>query len=128
MPEDKITEIDFVDATVGMNIPKNFIPSIEKGFQEVCERGLITGHKLAGIRFILEDGAAHGVDSSELAFKLAAIGATMREAFPKATLLFWNRSCQSKSTFLKSFSHKLRVLKKRARHEVCSVTQIAPRK
>ncbi|XP_068687407.1 elongation factor G, mitochondrial-like [Montipora foliosa] len=83
MPEDKITEIDFVDATVGMNIPKNFIPSIEKGFQEVCERGLITGHKLAGIRFILEDGAAHGVDSSELAFKLAAIGA-MREAFPKA--------------------------------------------
>ncbi|XP_068733756.1 elongation factor G, mitochondrial-like isoform X2 [Montipora capricornis] len=87
MPEDKITEIDFVDATVGMNIPKNFIPSIEKGFQEVCERGLITGHKLAGIRFILEDGAAHGVDSSELAFKLAAIGATMREAFPKATPL-----------------------------------------
>jgi len=86
MPEDKVTEIEFVDATVGMNIPKNFIPSIEKGFQEICERGLITGHKLAGIRFILEDGAAHGVDSSELAFKLAAIGA-MREAFPKAAPL-----------------------------------------
>ncbi|XP_029181164.2 elongation factor G, mitochondrial-like [Acropora muricata] len=86
MPDDKVTEIEFVDATVGMNIPKNFIPSIEKGFQEICERGLITGHKLAGIRFILEDGAAHGVDSSELAFKLAAIGA-MREAFPKAAPL-----------------------------------------
>lgn len=85
MPE-AATDIEFLDATVGMNIPKNFIPAIEKGFQEICERGLITGHKLAGIRFVLEDGAAHGVDSSELAFRLAAIGA-MREAFPKASPL-----------------------------------------
>ncbi|KAK2573686.1 Elongation factor G [Acropora cervicornis] len=67
MPEDKVTEIEFVDATVGMNIPKNFIPSIEK-------------------LLFLPVGAAHGVDSSELAFKLAAIGA-MREAFPKAAPL-----------------------------------------
>jgi len=86
MPEENITDIEFVDATVGMNIPKNFIPAIEKGFEEICERGLITGHKMAGVRFILEDGAAHGVDSSELAFRLAAIGA-MREAFPKASPL-----------------------------------------
>ncbi|KAL9965352.1 hypothetical protein ACROYT_G029141 [Oculina patagonica] len=55
MPEHSLTELEFVDATVGMNIPKTFIPSIEKGFREVCERGLMTGHKLAGIRFVLED-------------------------------------------------------------------------
>ncbi|CAH3170061.1 unnamed protein product, partial [Pocillopora meandrina] len=56
MPQESLTELEFVDETVGMNIPKNFIPSIEKGFLEICERGLLTGHKLAGIRFVLEDG------------------------------------------------------------------------
>lgn len=86
LPEESITELEFVDATVGMNIPKNFVPSIEKGFLEICERGLLTGHKLAGVRFVLEDGAAHGVDSSDLAFRLAAAGA-VREAFPKAAPL-----------------------------------------
>ncbi|XP_066024162.1 elongation factor G, mitochondrial isoform X3 [Pocillopora verrucosa] len=86
MPQESLTELEFVDETVGMNIPKNFIPSIEKGFLEICERGLLTGHKLAGIRFVLEDGAAHGVDSSDLAFRLAAMGA-MREAFPNASPL-----------------------------------------
>ena len=41
MPEDKITEIDFVDATVGMNIPKNFIPSIEKVTFPSCTAGIL---------------------------------------------------------------------------------------
>jgi len=77
------TKIEFVDATIGMNIPKNFIPSIEKGFYEACERGYLTGHKMCGFRFELTDGAAHAVDSSELAFRLAAIGA-VKQAFEKA--------------------------------------------
>lgn len=47
------------------------------------DRGLLTGHKINGCRFILEDGAAHSVDSDELSFRLAAMGA-FREAFMAA--------------------------------------------
>jgi len=83
LPEESITKIEFADATVGMNIPKSFIPAIEKGFLEACERGFITGHRMCGLRFVLEDGAAHAVDSSELAFRLAAIGA-VKQALEKA--------------------------------------------
>jgi len=78
------TKIEFVDGTIGMNIPKNFIPSIEKGFYEACDRGMLTGHKMCGFKFILEDGAHHAVDSSELAFRLAAIGA-VRQAVEQAS-------------------------------------------
>lgn len=78
------TKIEFVNEMTGMNIPKNYIPAIEKGFLEACDRGFITGHKMCGLRFILEDGASHDVDSSELAFRLCAIGAT-RAAFEKAS-------------------------------------------
>ena len=46
--------------------------------------GLITGHKMIGVRMVLQDGASHSVDSSELAFRLAAVGA-MRQSFPLAT-------------------------------------------
>lgn len=47
------------------------------------DRGALTGHQVTGCRFILEDGAAHAVDSSELAFRLAGLGA-FKEAFEKA--------------------------------------------
>jgi len=73
--EEDNMKLEFVDATIGMNIPKNFIPSIEKGFYEACERGFITGHKICGMKFILEDGAAHAVDSSDLSFRLCAMAA-----------------------------------------------------
>jgi len=81
--ESENTKLEFIDGTIGMNIPKNFIPSIEKGFFEACDRGFLTGHKMCGFRFILEDGAHHAVDSSELAFRLAAIGA-VKQAFEQA--------------------------------------------
>ncbi|KAL7419735.1 Elongation factor G, mitochondrial [Cryptotrichosporon argae] len=73
----------FENRVVGGNIPSQYIPAIEKGFQEALDRGLITGHAINGVRLVLEDGAAHSVDSSELAFRLAALGA-FREAFAKA--------------------------------------------
>lgn len=91
--EDELTKLEFEDRTVGMNIPKQFIPAIEKGFLEACEKGnylynlcysdqpciyiigFLTGHKVVGVRMILEDGVSHLVDSSELAFRLAAKGA-----------------------------------------------------
>jgi elongation factor G len=55
----------------------------KQGFREGLERGQLTGHPVTGCRFILEDGAAHSVDSSELAFRLAGLGA-FREAFMAA--------------------------------------------
>ena len=64
-----------MDETVGTNIPKNFIPAIEKGFRMMVDKGLLAGHKIAGIRFIVKDGAHHIVDSNEISFILAAQGA-----------------------------------------------------
>lgn len=55
-----------------------------QGFRDVLERGPLTGHQVTGVRFILEDGQEHVVDSSELAFRLAGQGA-FREAFSKAS-------------------------------------------
>ncbi|OCF42186.1 elongation factor G, mitochondrial [Kwoniella heveanensis CBS 569] len=76
-------DTSFDNRIIGGNIPNQFIPAIEKGFQEALDRGLLTGHQISGCRFVLEDGSAHSVDSNELAFRLAAIGA-FREAFQKA--------------------------------------------
>ena len=46
-----------------------------QGLNEACDRGLLTGHKISGIKMVLIDGAHHAVDSSEMAFRLTAIGA-----------------------------------------------------
>lgn len=62
---------EFEDNTTGMNIPSNYIPAVDKGFKDLCEKGIITGHPITGVRFVLEDGMHHLVDSSELAFRLA---------------------------------------------------------
>lgn len=67
--------LQFIDETVGTNIPKPMIPGVEKGFIAMCEKGPLSGHKISGIRFRLQDGAHHIVDSSEYAFYLAAHGA-----------------------------------------------------
>ena len=74
---------EFVNETVGMNIPSNYIPAIEKGFREAVAKGILIGHKVEKVRVVLQDGQAHAVDSSEIAFKLAAQGA-FREFFPQA--------------------------------------------
>ncbi|KAI8610239.1 P-loop containing nucleoside triphosphate hydrolase protein [Chytriomyces sp. MP71] len=75
--------VEFANETVGMNIPSNFIPAIEKGFNDAVEKGALVGSGVTGVRFVLQDGAAHAVDSSELSFRLAALYA-FREAFLKA--------------------------------------------
>lgn len=80
LPPNQNTLIQFVDETVGTNVPKQFVPGVEKGFREMVEKGRLTGHKLAGIRFRLQDGAHHIVDSNELSFMLAAHGA-IKEVF-----------------------------------------------
>lgn len=70
-----ITVLEFVDETIGTNVPKQFIPGVERGFLDTCQKGYLSGHKVSGVKFRLQDGAHHIVDSSELAFFLAAKGA-----------------------------------------------------
>ncbi|XP_063838958.1 elongation factor G, mitochondrial [Ostrinia nubilalis] len=75
LPPQQNTVLEFSDETVGTNIPKPFIPGVERGFLDTCQKGYLTGHKISGVKFRLQDGAHHIVDSSELAFFLAAKGA-----------------------------------------------------
>ncbi|WFD26328.1 Elongation factor G, mitochondrial [Malassezia nana] len=70
----------FENSVVGGNIPSSYIPACEKGFNDALEKGALAGYPVCGVRMVLEDGAAHSVDSSELAFRLATISA-FREAF-----------------------------------------------
>ncbi len=63
---------EFVDKTVGGVIPKEYIPAIEEGVKEAMATGVIAGYPMVGVRAILLDGSYHEVDSSEIAFKIAA--------------------------------------------------------
>ncbi|KAF7376045.1 Elongation factor G, mitochondrial [Mycena sanguinolenta] len=76
-------DVMFENLIMGGTIPSNYIPAIEKGFYEALEKGTLTGNPICGVRFVLTDGGYHIVDSSELAFRNATIGA-FREAFKSA--------------------------------------------
>ena len=76
-------DYEFVDQIVGGVIPREYIPSCDKGFQKSLEKGSLCGAPIVGVRCAINDGAAHSVDSSDIAFQLAAIGG-FREAYLKA--------------------------------------------
>ncbi len=71
--------VEFVDKIVGGSIPREYIPAVEKGVKEAVECGVMAGYPLVDLRVTLYDGSFHEVDSSEMAFKMAAIEA-MRDA------------------------------------------------
>ena len=65
-------ELLFIDNITGGRIPKNYIPAIGKGFEEMLEKGPLAGYPVVGIKVELNDGTYHDVDSSDMAFKLTA--------------------------------------------------------
>jgi elongation factor G len=73
----------FVDETKGGVIPKQFIPSVEKGFESMLPKGQLIGFPVVNVKVVVNDGASHAVDSSDIAFQEAARGA-WREVFPQA--------------------------------------------
>ncbi|MBN2452618.1 MAG: elongation factor G [Lentisphaeria bacterium] len=68
-------EFEFDNEVVGGNIPKNFIPAVEKGVVEALQRGPLSGSKVINVKAVVFDGKYHAVDSSEMAFKIASRGA-----------------------------------------------------
>ena len=83
LPADAVESYEFVDDVTGGSIPREFISSCDKGFRDGVKKGTMIGFPVVGIRCAVNDGASHAVDSSEMAFKTAALMG-FREAYAKA--------------------------------------------
>jgi len=68
---------------VGNDVPPDFLPAIEKGFNEAIAKGYWCGYPVQGVKVVLLEGSSHAVDSSELSFRLCSVGA-FRDAFFRA--------------------------------------------
>ncbi len=71
-PKERSSGFEFEDAIVGGSIPSRFIPSVEKGVRETLPNGFLAGYPLTDIKVTVFDGSYHDVDSSDIAFKIAA--------------------------------------------------------
>ena len=81
--DEGVTGLQFVDEVKGGNVPKEFIPSVEKGFKSAMSNGVLAGYEVPSLKVTLKDGSFHPVDSDQLSFELAARLA-FRHACPKA--------------------------------------------
>ncbi|HPH80932.1 MAG TPA: elongation factor G [Flavobacteriales bacterium] len=75
--------LQFINAVVGGNIPREYIPSVEKGFKTAMQNGVLAGYTMDSLKVTLSDGSYHAVDSDSLSFEICAKTA-FREALPKA--------------------------------------------
>ncbi len=75
--------LEFINLVKGGNVPKEFIPSVEKGFKEAMKNGVLAGYSVDSLKVTIHDGSFHPVDSDQLSFELAAKMA-YRAAMPKA--------------------------------------------
>lgn len=102
-PLPKGEDFEFEDKIFGGSIPKNFIPSIEKGIQEARKKGVVAGYPTVDFKVILYDGSYHEVDSSDIAFKVAASMAFkkgMKEAKPTVLEPIMNIEVYSPETYM----------------------------
>ena len=76
-------DLQFINEVKGGNVPKEFIPSVQKGFQDCLKSGVLGGFPVTGLKVTLTDGSFHPVDSDQLSFELAAHNA-FKNACPKA--------------------------------------------
>ncbi len=81
--DEGVNGLQFIDEVKGGNVPKEFIPSVEKGFKSAMSNGVLAGYEVPSLKVILKDGSFHPVDSDQLSFELAARLA-FRHACPKA--------------------------------------------
>ena len=76
-------DLQFINEVKGGNIPKEFIPSVQKGFENAMKTGVLGGYPMTGLKVVLTDGSFHPVDSDQLSFELAALNA-YKNGCPKA--------------------------------------------
>ena len=81
--DEGVVGLQFVDQVKGGNIPKEFIPSVEKGFREAMANGPLAGYQVENLKVVLKDGSFHAVDSDQLSFEICA-RAAFRHAANKA--------------------------------------------
>ena len=82
--DEGVTGLQFIDEVKGSNVPKEFIPAVEKGFKSAMANGVLAGYEVTSLKVKLKDGSFHPVDSDALSFEIAARQA-FRKALPKAT-------------------------------------------
>jgi elongation factor G len=82
LPESAEHDYEFENEVAGGRIPTEYIPSCDKGFQQARMKGPLAGYEVVRVKVVLEDGTSHAVDSSDLAFQIAARDA-FKEAYPR---------------------------------------------
>ena len=81
--DEGVTGLQFIDEVKGGNIPREYVPSVEKGFKAAMANGVLAGYEVPALKVTLKDGSFHPVDSDSLSFEICA-RAAFRHALPKA--------------------------------------------